>query len=78
MLKLTEKRFADYLRNQPETGMGYWVVTMHLKDGREFPQVVVNGGVITRVRHHKKIPFVEKEIDRLEVTHDKWNWQSES
>ncbi len=77
MFKLTEKRFADYFRYQPETGMGYWIVTAHLRDGREFPQVVVNGGVVTRVRHHKEIPFSEEDVDHFEVTHDKWDWRFE-
>jgi hypothetical protein len=35
MFKLTEKRFADYFKNHPETGMGYWIADAHLKDGRE-------------------------------------------
>jgi hypothetical protein len=38
MIKLTEKRFADYFRNQGETGMGYWVATVYLKDGRVIPK----------------------------------------
>ena len=77
MIKLTEKRFADYLRRQPETGMGYWIVTVYLKDGRVFPQVAVNSGIITRVRNFDNVPFVEADIDHLEVTHDKWNWHAE-
>ncbi len=74
MLRLTEKRFADFLRDKPETGMGYWVVTVYLKDGRVLPQVAVSGGEITRVRHHEEAPFREFDIDRFEVTHDKWDW----
>lgn len=72
-LSLTRKRFADYLREQPETGMGYWVVTVYLKDGRVFGQTLVSGGTITHVRDHEGIPFLESDIDRLEVTHDKWD-----
>lgn len=74
MLKLSDKRFSDYLRQQRETGMGYWVVTAHLKDGRSFPQVVVSGGQITRVRGYGDIPFRADDIDTIEVTHDKWDW----
>jgi len=77
MLRLTEKRFADFFRGKSETGMGYWVVTVYLKDGRKYPQVIVDSGFITKVRHHKRIPFEEKDIDHFEVTHDKWDWQSE-
>jgi hypothetical protein len=76
MLKLTEKRFADFFRDKPETGMGYTIVTVHLKDGRVFPQTAVVGGTITLVRHHKGIPFTENDIDRFETTHDKWDWRS--
>ena len=78
MLPLTEKRFSDFLRRQPETGMGYWVTTVTLKDGRRFPQTVVAGGVIVRIRDQKSIPFSEAEIESLEVTHDKWSWFEES
>jgi len=73
MLKLTEKRFADALRSQPETGMGYWIATTILRDGRRFPQTVITGGVVTQVRNHNSIPFKEADIDRFEVTHDKWD-----
>lgn len=78
MLTLTEKRFSDFLRGAPETGMGYWVVTVFLKDGRTFPQTVVVGGAIARIRAHKAIPFLESEIERLEVTHEKWDWSEDS
>jgi hypothetical protein len=74
VFRLAEKRFADYFRNQRETGMGYWVTNAHLKDGRVFSQVIVNGGYVTQVRHHASIPFFETDIDRFEVTHDKWDW----
>jgi len=75
MLKLTEKRFADYFRQQGETGMGYWIATVFLKDGRLFPQTVIVGGVVSQVRNHANIPFSQEDIDRFEVTHDKWNWR---
>ena len=64
MFKLTEKRFADFFRGQAETGMGYTVVTAHLKDGRVFPQVVVAGGYVTNTRGFLSIPFTEADIDQ--------------
>jgi hypothetical protein len=76
-VRLNEKRFADFFRDQPETGMSYWVATAHLKDGRTFPQVVVQGGYIARVRHHATVPFYPSEIDYFVVTHDKWDWDKE-
>ncbi len=75
MLKLTSKRFSDYFRHQGETGMGYWIATVHLKDGSTFAQVAIVGGVVIGVRHHDVIPFVEEDIDYFEVTHDKWDWR---
>jgi hypothetical protein len=33
MIELTSPRFAEYFGNQPETGMGCWVVDVVLKDG---------------------------------------------
>ena len=74
MYALTEKRFAEFFRDQPETGLGYWVATAILKDGREFRQVIVNSGYVTQVKGHPDIPFKEAEIDRFVVTHDKWDF----
>jgi len=77
MLTLTEKRFSDFLRTEPETGMGYWMVTVFLRDGRMFPQTVVVSGVIARIRNYPAIPFLEAEIEHLEVTHEKWDWSQD-
>ena len=77
MLRLEDSRFAAWFRGQPETGMGYWVVTVHLKDGRSFPQAVVDGGYLTRIKGRADVPFLEEEIGTLQVTHDKWDWRSE-
>ena len=74
MYLLTEKRFAEFFRTQPETGMGYWVATAVLKDGREIKQVIVNSGYVTHVKGYKDIPFNESDIDHFIVTHEKWDW----
>lgn len=63
------------MRSVPETGMGYWVASVFLSDGRKFDQVVIDSGCITRVRGFEEIPFVEPEIAEIKVTHDKWNWR---
>ena len=78
MYQLTEKRFVDFFKQQPETGMGYWVVTAVLKDGRRYDQVVVNSGFVTRVKGHRDIPFAEREIDHFLVTHEKWDFGGKS
>jgi hypothetical protein len=72
MFKLTEKRFADYFKNHPETGMGYWVADAHLKDGRDFRQVVIDSGFVTKVKGHESIPFAESDVDHFVVSHEKW------
>jgi hypothetical protein len=72
MFKLVEQRFADYFKGQAETGMGYWIATAFLKDGRAFKQVVIDSGYVTKVRGHLGVPFCEAEVDRFAVTHDKW------
>ena len=77
MYKLGEKRFSDFFHHEPETGMGYWVATVFLRDGREFRQVVIDSGYVNRVRGYKDIPFKESDIERFVVTHDKWDWDSD-
>ena len=76
MLTLSAK-WAPGLLGQPETGMGYQVVSVTLNDGRRFDQVVVVEGRITEIRGRKDIPFTEAEISQIVVTHDKWNFTAE-
>ena len=56
---------------QPETGMGYQIVSVFLRDGRRFDRVTVVGGRITEVDGKKQIPFGEEEIADIKVTHGK-------
>ena len=65
---------VDELSEQPETGMGYWIVTVRLTDGREFDRVVVNGGFITQIFGMETIPFDSQDIAEFSVTHDKWRF----
>jgi hypothetical protein len=71
------KTWLDYLGSQPETGMGYQVVTIKTTDGRFFPQAVVDSGHVTRIRGFSEIPFSQQEIAEITVTHDKWDWKNE-
>jgi hypothetical protein len=64
-------RWAESLADQAETGMGYHVVSIYLKDGRCFDRVVLIGGLISSVSGSQEIPFSEEEIARIVVTHDK-------
>jgi hypothetical protein len=69
MIHLSPK-WAPYLKSQPEAGMSWQVVTVHLKDGRKFERVVVVGGTIASIAGDNDIPFAEADISELVVTND--------
>ena len=68
MLHLSAK-WAPILNAQPETGMGYQITSVSLKDGRRFDNVLIVGGVVTRVGDKEEIPFGEEDIADVVVTH---------
>lgn len=70
MIELLPK-WAAVLVNTPETGMGYTVCTIELKDGRVFERVVIVGGTVTRCDGSNDIPFAASEISDITPTHDK-------
>jgi hypothetical protein len=76
MIELSPKWLA-VLVDKPETGMGYQVVSVILKDGRRFDQIAVVEGRITQVRGLADIPFMEDQIAQIFLTHDKWNFNAE-
>jgi hypothetical protein len=76
MILLTEKWAAE-LASKPETGMGYHVVTVVLKNGKRFDQVAVVEGQIAEIRGRKDVPFTADEITEIILTHDKWNFNAE-
>jgi len=57
--------------------MGYCVVSVVLKDGRRFDQVVIDSGYLARARGFKEIPFAESDIAQIFQTDDKWDWKNE-
>ena len=58
--------------------MGYQVVKIILKDGREFNQVaVIQSSVIGQIRGMKEIPFKGEDIDKIILTHEKWKFSEE-
>jgi hypothetical protein len=73
MIQLSEK-WAPQLLSEPETGMGYQIVSIVLKSGKTIEQAMVVGGQITKVRGFDEIPFAEDDIREIIVTHDKWDW----
>ncbi len=76
MLKLSDK-WAPKLIAQGETGMGYQIVSVVLKDGKRFDQVVIVGGTIGQIKGIEGIPFAEDEIAEIIVTHDKWDFNAD-
>ena len=73
MIGLSEK-WAPALRSAAETGMGYQVASIILKEGTRYDQAIIDSGFITRIRGMKEIPFQEQDIAAIEITHDKWDF----
>jgi hypothetical protein len=69
-------KWTSELVNQPETGMGYQVVSVILQDGRRFDQTAVVEGIITEIRGLDEIPFTEDQIAQIILTHDKWDFNA--
>jgi hypothetical protein len=56
MLKLSPK-WAPFLLQYPESGMGYWIVSVVLMHGRLFDCVCVDSGYISRIGDSTDIHF---------------------
>lgn len=69
-------RWAPALVSQPETGMGYQIASIVLKDGRRFDRVVIVEGIIAQIRGFTEIPFRGDDIAEVIVTHDKWDFNA--
>lgn len=69
---------VEHLKGATETGIGYQVVSVELKDGRFFDQVVASEGCIIEVRGYKEIPFVPDEVSSVIVNHKHWNFRDGS
>jgi|RhiMetStandDraft_4_1073278.scaffolds.fasta_scaffold264365_1 hypothetical protein len=67
-------KWLDHVRDLPETGMGYTVVSVELRDGRTFNQVVIDSGIASWVRGLPNVPFTEDEIVGIKANHQKWDW----
>ena len=64
-------------RSLPETGMGYVVASVILKDGKRYDQVVIDSGYITKIRGYATIEFEAGDIQEIIATHDKWDFSEE-
>ena len=67
-------KWGERIRNLGETGMGYVVASVTLKDGRVFSQVAIDTGCVTMVRGLPDIPFTEDDIAEIKATHEKWDF----
>jgi len=72
------KECLALLKQAAETGIGYQIVSVELKDGRYFDQVVVSEGCIIEVRGHREIPFSVDEVASISVNHNRWNFRDGS
>jgi hypothetical protein len=67
-LKLTSTRLIQSLISQPESGMGFQVLTVKLRDGTKWHRVVATDGLLTSWSGHWEPPFKEEEISELVVS----------
>ena len=70
------EEWMSLVKNLPETGMSYKIVTITLKDGKEYKQAVIVGGILSLIKGLDQIPFTEKDVEEIVITHDKWDWKS--
>lgn len=68
----------DHLKRSRETGIGYQIVFVELKDGRQFDQVIASEGCIIEVRGYEEIPFAPEEVASVIVNHKRWNFRESS
>ena len=51
---------------------GYQFVSVKLKDGRVFAQVVASEGCLIQVKGFREIPFVETDIESVDADAEPW------
>ena len=68
----------NQIAQNKETGIGYVVVSVKLKDMRSFDQVAISAGCVIEVRGFKKVPFKGEDIASMQVTHKTWNFREAS
>ena len=62
------------VRKLGEAGMGYVVVSVALTEGRNYPQVLIDSGILSRIRGLPNIPFADDDIAEIKRTDAQWNW----
>jgi hypothetical protein len=74
-MKKLPTAWSQFLASKPETGMGYQVVAITLRDGRRIEDVAIVGDIIGEVREHEDIPFEPEDIVGVELTHRRWQFR---
>lgn len=69
------REHAEGLRRHGDTGMGYQVVSVTLKSGKHFDQVVTSEGCVIQVRGHRDVPFAPDDVASVSVNHKRWNFR---
>ena len=70
--KILPDNIIEKLKQAPETGMGYQIVTVLTREGKHFEKVlVINCSEISTVNGQTEIPFDANEVVNVVVTHDK-------
>ena len=67
---------ATSLKREKETGLGYQVISVVLRDGTCFEQVVASEGCIIAVRGFAEVPFEFNEVATVAVNHRRWNFRT--
>jgi hypothetical protein len=71
------REWVDHMNGHRQTGPGYHVVAVTLKNGRCFDQVVASEGCVIHVRGHKEVPFAADDVASISVNHMGWNFRVE-
>jgi hypothetical protein len=75
-MKILPTIWSEFLVKKPETGMGYQVVSVTLRDGRKIQDVaIIQSSIIGEVRGYADVPFESDDITNLELTHRKWEFK---
>jgi hypothetical protein len=62
----------ERLKKDDLRDFGYQFVSVKLKDGRVFPQVVASEGCLIQVKGFREVPFAEADIESVDADADPW------
>jgi hypothetical protein len=76
-MPLLPEKWWEVLRAAGETGMGYQTGDVTLKDGTVFRDVVFVRPYLAGMRGRARgdVPFQTADIENIDITHKRWNWE---